>query len=241
MKQIRLSILAAAAALCFVPAIADEPVPPRIVVPLPDAERGREVFAAKGCVVCHEVNGIGGKAGPALDGEGYDGEIDPLDFAARMWRGARAMSMLQSLNFGYQIDVTAGDIADLAAFVASDEARGQFAEEHVPEAFRGWTIDATVGALGAVGAGTPEEERQLSITRGYILAERWCAECHAVLREGEYGVAGPAFAEIAARPDLTKESIRAWLSEPHKGMPEILGLRDIDLDDVAEYILSMKR
>ena len=103
-------VLAAVLIAAATTAGADEPVPPTLIMPVPDAERGRQVFGAKGCVVCHAVNGVGGNAGPALDGENADNEIDPLDFAARMWRGARAMSVLQSMQFGYQIQLTGAEI-----------------------------------------------------------------------------------------------------------------------------------
>ena len=58
-------VLAALMIAAATTAGADEPVPPTLVMPLPDAERGRQVFGAKGCVVCHAVNGVGGNAGPA--------------------------------------------------------------------------------------------------------------------------------------------------------------------------------
>ncbi|MCL5777454.1 cytochrome c [Limibaculum sp. FT325] len=110
-------------------------------IPVPDAERGRIIFVAKGCVVCHAVNGVGGKAGPALDASEPAGVFDPLDFAARMWRGAPMMIELQALEFGYQIDLTANDIADLAAFAENHEIQRRFTEAEIPEIMRGWTLE----------------------------------------------------------------------------------------------------
>ena len=219
---------------------ADEPVPPTLILPVPDAERGRAAFGAKGCVVCHKVNGIGGNAGPALGGGAADNEIDPLDFAAAMWRGARAMSALQAMQFGYQIELSGPDIADLAAFLANEDEVARFTEKDIPEAFRGWTINVALDGP-ANGAGSADADEASAAARGYILAERWCAGCHAVLRTGDYGAAGPAFAEIAGKTATTPDSIRKWLSEPHKKMPEIIGLSDTDIEDVATYILSMRR
>lgn len=241
MKPIRALILACAAIAAAGIAAADEPVPPKLVVQLPDAERGKFLFATKGCVVCHSVNGIGGKAGPALDTESYDGEIDPLDFAARMWRGAQAMATLQSLNFGYQIDLTGGDIGDIAAFVSSDEHRSSFTEKDVPDMIRGWTIDDLVGTLGEEFGADPGDDGLADVTRGYVLAERWCTNCHVIVPNGDGGVAGPAFAEVAAREDATEEAIRGWLSQPHEDMPEFLNLTNDDIADVAGYIMSLRR
>ena len=113
----------------------------QLVMPLPSAERGRELFIVKGCVVCHSVNGVGGGAGPALDATAAAGPIDPLDFAARMWRGALAMADLQAMEFGYQIDLTGAEIADLAAFANSAESQAYLEEDDIPELMRGWTLD----------------------------------------------------------------------------------------------------
>lgn len=68
-----------------------------------DASRGRSLFIDKGCIICHSVNGIGGKAAPPLDAQTEYDVADPIGFATRMWRGAPAMIELQSLELGYSI------------------------------------------------------------------------------------------------------------------------------------------
>ena len=57
-----------------------------ILMPLMDPARGRKLFASKGCVVCHSVNGIGGKGAPPLDATTMPPLVNPFEFAARMWR-----------------------------------------------------------------------------------------------------------------------------------------------------------
>lgn len=241
MKPIRSIILACGMFLATGLAVADEPVPLTLVVPVPEAERGRSLFGSKGCVVCHSVNGVGGKAGPALDTASDDGKIDPLHFAARMWSGARAMAFLQEMEFGYQIDLTGEDIADLAAFVSSDDQRSAFSEDDVPDEFRGWTLDAGVGVLGAHTVEGEFDSGTISITRGYVLAGRWCTDCHVVYPGDDGGVAGPTFDAIAGRSGITDLKIHNWLSAPHSEMPEFLNLKDSDLADIAAYILSLQR
>lgn len=122
-------------------AAAEEPVGRTFSLPVPDAERGRTLFVNKGCVICHSVNGVGGQAGPALDASEPAGVFDPLDFAARMWRGAEAMLALQETEFGYQIELSGSDIADLAAFAESHLQQQDFSEDEIPEVMQGWAID----------------------------------------------------------------------------------------------------
>lgn len=113
----------------------------KMVVPLARAEEGLKLFVGKGCVVCHQVNGIGGKAAPALDADGEQPYFDVFDFAARMWRGAPTMILLQEMELGYQIALTGDDLANLAAFAADREVQSRFSEKDIPEVIRDWMVD----------------------------------------------------------------------------------------------------
>jgi mono/diheme cytochrome c family protein len=101
-----------------------------------DAARGRELFVRKGCVACHAVNAIGGTSAPPLDVESAPGEVDPLDFVARMWRGAEAMVSMQQSLFGAQLDFTGAELADIIAFVHDPREQRKFSEADVPPAMR---------------------------------------------------------------------------------------------------------
>lgn len=103
--------------------------------------RGRILFIANGCVICHQVNGVGGKAAPDLSAHEAAKEINPLEFSARMWRGAPAMTALQTIELGYVIDLGAQDIADIAAFAASPEEQKLMTLGSVSEEMRGWFLD----------------------------------------------------------------------------------------------------
>ncbi len=94
-----------------------------------DAARGRVLFASKGCVICHAINEVGGTGGPPLDAERAPGEVDALDFVARMWRGAEAMIFMQQQELGAQIDFTGQELADIIAFVHDPKQRRKFSEE----------------------------------------------------------------------------------------------------------------
>lgn len=106
-----------------------------------DPMAGRTLFVEKGCVICHSVNGVGGKAAPALDAQIGAPPVDPLEFAARMWRGAPAMIELQSIELGYTIYLTADDISNLAAFAADREAQKALTMDDLPETIRSGLLD----------------------------------------------------------------------------------------------------
>jgi cytochrome c len=120
---------------------------PGYVIAFGDSQRGKALFTGKGCVVCHSINGVGGKAGPALDADPSQPQLDVFDFAARMWRGASTMIVLQEMELGYQIDLTGQELADLARFIHDAEAQRQFSETDVPELIRDWMVDEVYDEL----------------------------------------------------------------------------------------------
>ena len=106
-----------------------------------DSGMGRALFVDKGCVICHSVNGVGGKAATPLDAEIGATAIDPLEFAARMWRGAPAMIELQSVELGYSIYLTADEIADLSAFAGDREEQKLLAADQLTDTLRNGLLD----------------------------------------------------------------------------------------------------
>ncbi len=106
-----------------------------------DAAKGRDAFVQKGCVLCHAVNGVGGKAAPPLDAADDFVKPDPLEFAARMWRGAPAMVEFQSVELGYVIDLSADDIANIATFAASRAEQRLLRDADIPDPMRDSILD----------------------------------------------------------------------------------------------------
>lgn len=102
-------------------------------MPVLNPARGRRLFAAKGCVLCHSVNGVGGTSGPRLDYTTVRAHASPFEFSARMWRGAEAMIALQQRDLGYRIDLTGSEIGDITAFAHSAAEQGKFKETDIPE------------------------------------------------------------------------------------------------------------
>ena len=105
--------------------------PTMLLMPIMDPARGRKVFAAKGCVICHALNGIGGDHGPSLDMRGM-GAMNPFEFAAKMWEGAEAMILLQEEELGGRIQLTGQDLADMTAFVHSPSEISKFSKKDIP-------------------------------------------------------------------------------------------------------------
>jgi len=110
-----------------------ENVGPGLVLPRMDSELGRELFASKGCAVCHSVNGIGGEDATPLDAKYMDIPMNPFEFAARMWRGAEAMVYMQREELGDVIVLNGNELAAIIAFVHDAEEQAKYSEADWPD------------------------------------------------------------------------------------------------------------
>ncbi|NNU17551.1 c-type cytochrome [Parvularcula sp. ZS-1/3] len=97
-----------------------------------DSLMGRKLFVTKSCVTCHQVRGVGGRAGPPLDVIVGGESPTSADFLAGMWRGAPIMVELQRLEIGYQIDLEGDELLHLAAFASDPQAQDTFTIDDVP-------------------------------------------------------------------------------------------------------------
>jgi len=107
-----------------------------LVMPSYNPSRGRLLFARKGCMVCHSVNGVGGEDAPPLDAATMPLPMNPFDFAAKMWRGADAMIYLQREELGEQIELNGEELADIVAFIHDEEEQQIFSMDDVPASIR---------------------------------------------------------------------------------------------------------
>jgi len=106
---------------------------PGLLMPDFDATLGRALFASKGCVVCHSVNGVGGEDARALDYDPSGGPMDPFEFAAKMWRGAEPMIYMQQDELGNQIELDGAELAAIIAFAHDADEQQAFSENDIPE------------------------------------------------------------------------------------------------------------
>jgi mono/diheme cytochrome c family protein len=78
------------------------------------------------------------------------------------------------------------------------------------------------------------------LDHGRRLAQRWCAECHAIGPEPTTFRRAPPFAALAYKDNITIETLRAFLLMPHATMSNV-PLSDTDAQDIAAFIIAMKK
>jgi cytochrome c2 len=82
---------------------------------LGDADRGKDVFRTRGCVLCHGINGVGGKTAPDL-GEAVQRGFGPYHLAALIWNHSPAMWVAISKQGVPWPQLSRQDAADLFAY-----------------------------------------------------------------------------------------------------------------------------
>lgn len=112
------------------------PGEPNLDLPTMDPHAGRRLFASKGCVLCHSINGIGGTDAPRLDASTMPKNMNPFDLAARMWRGAPAMIAMQYDEIGSQIQFNGQELANIIAFIHDPAEQAAFSEADIPPAIK---------------------------------------------------------------------------------------------------------
>jgi cytochrome c len=111
----------------------EAPASPGMVLPKMDSRRGRELFASKGCVACHAINGAGGADAAPLDAATMDPAMNPFEFFARMWLGMKPMIAMQEERMGQQMDLTAQDLGDIVAFIHDPAMQKTFSATEIPD------------------------------------------------------------------------------------------------------------
>lgn len=155
-----------------------------LAMPMMNAERGRGLFAEKGCAACHSVNGIGGRVGPRLDAYTMGPVMNPFDFVAKMWSKATRMIPAQEEKLGAQVELTGDEIADIVAFAHDDAEQRKFGKESVPSRYRAMIpgFDSQPTAAGPrrhadvrLAMPMPDAGRGMR-----LFAAKGCVACHEV-------------------------------------------------------------
>jgi len=126
-------------------------VAPGLVVPPMNPQEGKKLFASKGCVVCHQVHGIGGTDAPSLDVSTMNPVMSPFDFFAKMWKGSEAMIAMQKSEIGGQIQFNGQELADIVAFLHNRAVQQTFTENDIPDNIKKYMEgDEDSGGMGGM-------------------------------------------------------------------------------------------
>ena len=98
----------------------------------------------------------------------------------------------------------------------------------------------SAAGLAVLAGGMPDKAFAQDAAAGQRLARASCSACHqidgGVARPGD---AAPSFGSIANAPQVTPLMIHVFLQTTHENMPNLV-LTNIEIDDVSEYILSLR-
>jgi mono/diheme cytochrome c family protein len=177
---------------------------------------GRRLFTEKRCIVCHQVDGVGGVVGPNLDF--LRPFRSPIYVAAAMWNHGPQMTEAMKARGIARPTFTGAELRDLIAFLAPG------------------TGGSSEGAIYVL-PGRADNGRRL-------FAEKRCAECHAI--GGESARVGPNLGDRAVRKSPIDFAAEMWNKAPRmlaemrpRGItaPQ---LRPEDMADLIGYLHSVR-
>ena len=98
----------------------------------------------------------------------------------------------------------------------------------------------SIAALAACALPVRADEAG-DVHRGAVYAQKVCAECHAVLPEGDVSPnsEAPPFRTVAETDGMSRRALVVWLQSSHPTMPNIM-VEANDRDDVVAYIMSLE-
>ena len=149
-----------------------------------DIDHGRRLFTEKKCVLCHQVAGVGGVAGPDLDFLSQYGS--PIQIATAMWNHGPAMTEAMRAQGIQRPSFTSSELTDLIAYLES------------------WSPAIPTGPLYVL-PGRSDEGRQRFVDRG-------CSQCHGV--EGETGTLAPDLGRMGRHESLIDFAAAMWNKAP---------------------------
>ena len=88
----------------------------------------------------------------------------------------------------------------------------------------------------------PTFARAQDVTRGKVMAQRWCANCHVVAPSATIGSANglQTFPALAADPKINESKLRAAMTAQHGGRRPDFALTKQEQDDLITYIFSLR-
>jgi mono/diheme cytochrome c family protein len=181
-----------------------------------EIDRGRQLFSEKKCVLCHQVAGVGGVAGPDLDFLSQYGS--PIQIATAMWNHGPAMTEAMRAQGIRRPSFTGSELTDVIAYLES------------------WSTAMPTGPLYVL-PGRPEEGRQRFVDRG-------CSQCHGV--EGETGMVAPGLGRMGRHESLIDFAAAMWNKAPtmldaiQRSGISVPRLSAGDMADLVAYLSSVR-
>ncbi|MBI4608965.1 MAG: cytochrome c [Candidatus Rokubacteria bacterium] len=179
---------------------------------LGDPKSGEALFAAKGCVQCHEIGGKGGHIGPGLDF--LKRANSPVLVAAAMWNHGPEMAEAMKAQGIERPTFQGKELVDLIAYVVQAARDG-------------------AGQTAQVIPGTPERG-------GKLFSEKRCIVCHSV--GGKGGKVGPELGRRGHHVSLTQFAGLMWNHGPamwavmrERGV-QVPRLRGQEMADILAYL-----
>jgi mono/diheme cytochrome c family protein len=149
-----------------------------------DTASGRVLFAEKSCIVCHQVGGTGGVAGPSLDFLNQYGS--PVQIATALWNHGPSMSAAMRERGIRRPMFSGSELVDLIAFLKAASGR-------LPE-----------GSMYVL-PGRAKEGRRL-------FEEGSCKQCHNIQEAG--GQVGPDLSQPTGLHSLVDFAAAMWNKAP---------------------------
>jgi len=181
-----------------------------------DTASGHALYIEKQCVRCHQIGGIGGMVGPALDISGNLGT--PIELASAMWNHAPRMAALMESKGIARATLTGSELLDLFAYVRS-------AATGVPEA-------SPIVLPGSAAKGR------------MWFRQKGCEKCHGV--PGEGGARGPDLARDSGNQSMADLAAAMWNKAPamlaamrSTGAPAPK-LTATQMADIVAYLYSLR-
>ncbi|MDX1624856.1 MAG: cytochrome c, partial [Gemmatimonadota bacterium] len=177
---------------------------------------GRALFSEKRCVMCHQVEGVGGVVGPNLD---FLGSFrSPIPVAAAMWNHGPEMIGEMRRRGIERPSFRGSELVDLIAYLRSAARTSPTEGVHVLP-------------------GSAREGRELFGTKS-------CVRCHAV--RGRGGNVGPDLAAPGLRRSLMEFAATMWNKAPRmlRAMEArnvaIPHLEASEMADIVAYLYSVR-
>jgi mono/diheme cytochrome c family protein len=151
---------------------------------LGNVDGGKKLFTKKGCILCHQIGGVGGVLGPTLDAVGQTGA--PINLAATMWNHGPAMAEAMRAQRIERPHLSASELRDLVAYLRAA----------APE---------RSGGPVSILPGRVNEGRAL-------FEKKQCIKCHSI--QGKGGNIGPDLGKRGFYRNLVDFAAAMWNKAP---------------------------